>query len=282
MAYVYNNIGIVYHPLNKAAHKKALELDSFIKEQGLNSCTCSAWKTDDLKKLAPKVDLLVTTGGDGTILRVAQASIDTEIPITSVNLGKVGFMTEIPAEHAFELLPKMLKGEGIFDERTVLDIKVCAGGSEEDGTKYHALNDVVVSRGSIARVINVEALINGEHLATYKADGVIASTATGSTGYSMAAGGPIIYPQSPDILLTPIVPHLSMPYVTMLPHDAEITLKLHTTHQATLCVDGHIHKDLANGDVIKIKTSEHKVRFLRLTPKDEFFSLLESKLKRGK
>lgn len=282
MAYVYKNIGIIYHPLNNAAHKKALELEAFIKKHGLNVCACSAWKTDKLKEVAPSVDLLITTGGDGTILRVAQASIGTKIPIVSVNLGKVGFMTEIPAGSALELLPRILQGDCRIDERSVLEVSVSTDEDNNHAESYHALNDVVVSRGNIARVINVEALINDVHFSTHKGDGVIASTATGSTGYSMAAGGPIVHPESSDIILTPIVPHLTMHHSILMPSDAVVTLKLHTTHQAALCIDGHIHRELANGDIIKIKISKYKIRFLRLTSKDEFFSSLESRLKRGK
>jgi NAD+ kinase len=143
----------------------------------------------------------------------------------------------------------------------------------------YALNDVVVARGGLARVVYVEASIDGEPLTTYKGDGVIVATATGSTGYSLAAGGPILYPRAKDFLLLPILPHLSPAYPMVLPAKAVVRLRLTTTHQATLSIDGHINLPLGSGAVITVKHSANISRFLRVHPEAGFYSLLEQKLK---
>jgi NAD+ kinase len=144
---------------------------------------------------------------------------------------------------------------------------------------FHALNDVVMARGEIARLVTVEAGIDGQRLAVYKADAVIAATATGSTGYALAARGPVIYPQSPDILLAPVAPHLSLAYPLVLPSSSVITLKLNSFHPATLSVDGHINLPLADGDTLTIGRSPYITRFIRTRPREYFFASLEERLK---
>jgi NAD+ kinase len=153
-----------------------------------------------------------------------------------------------------------------------------AGQGEPSGT-FYALNDVVVARGAIARMIYVEASIDGQPLTTYKADGMIAATATGSTGYSLAAGGPILHPQSPEFILLPILPHLCSAYPVVLPHTAVVKLRITTVHQAILSIDGHIHLPLDSGAVVTVKHSANTARFLRIRPEDSFYGSLEQRLK---
>jgi NAD+ kinase len=135
-----------------------------------------------------------------------------------------------------------------------------------------------VARGAIARVVYVEAIIDDKHLTTYKADGVIMATATGSTGYALAARGPIIYPGSCDSLLVPIMPHLNSPYAMVLPETAVVKLRVTTVHEATVSIDGHINIPLSSGDLINVKHSSHKTRFLRIHPETYFYSRLEKRL----
>ena len=142
------------------------------------------------------------------------------------------------------------------------------------------MNDVVVARGAIARVVYVEASIDDEPLTTYKADGVIVATATGSTGYSLAAGGPILHPQAKEFLLLPILPHLSLAYTLVLPATAVVKLRLSTAHQARLSIDGHINLSLESGAVITVKHSSNTGRFLRIHPEASFYSSLETKIER--
>ncbi len=271
-------IGILYHPKVPATRKKAGELEKFLKARGLATWQCSAWEREKACRLLEGTDLLLTVGGDGTILRAVQAVIPGRTPITGINLGKLGFMTEFDADEAVEKLPLLLKGKGWLDERAMLRAEVIAGGEKQ---VFHALNDVVLARGEVVRLIRVDVSIDGKPLGAYKADAIILATATGSTGYALAARGPIMYPQSQDFLLVPVAPHLSLPYPLVLPEKAVVTLRLNTYHPAVLSVDGHANMPISDGDVVKVKRSPHVVRFLRVRPRESFFASLEDKL-RGK
>jgi NAD+ kinase len=222
--------------------------------------------------------LLLTIGGDGTILRAVQAVVPESIPITGVNLGNLGFMTELSVAEVEDRLNDLLDGKGWIDERYLLEAEIVTGDGH-NSQKFYALNDVVLARGSVARVIHVEARINEELLTTYKADGVIVATATGSTGYSLAAQGPILYPQSRELLLVPIAPHLSSSYSLVLPDSAVIKLTLTTYYSATISIDGHINSNLSSNVEITIKHSLNTVKFLRIHPQNKFYSSLERKLK---
>jgi NAD+ kinase len=271
-------VGILYHPMIKAAHTMAEELQDFLTARGILVWLCSAWEGEQARAQVNDTDLVITIGGDGTILRAAQVVVPGQIPITGINLGKLGFMTELSAEEARDKLTALLEGEGWLDERAMLEAELGATKSEPPHT-FYALNDVVVARGAVARVVYVEASIDGEPLTTYKADGVIVATATGSTGYSLAAGGPILHPQAREFLLLPILPHLSPAYPLVLPATAVVRLRLTTAHQATLSIDGHINLPLSSGAVITIRHSSNTGRFLRIHPEVAFYSSLEQKLK---
>ncbi|NQT31604.1 MAG: NAD(+)/NADH kinase [Deltaproteobacteria bacterium] len=269
-------VGILYHPMIDTARTLAEELKGFIGAGGVSAWLCSAWEGEEARSKIDGTDLIITVGGDGTILRAAQAIVPAPIPITGVNLGRLGFMTELSAEEARDKLPALLDGKGWLDERAMLEAELTA--ENKPPQTFYALNDVVVARGEVARVIFVEAHINGEPVTTYKADGVIVATATGSTAYSLAAGGPILHPRSADFLLLPISPHLSPAYPLVLPASSVVRLKVDTTHQAVLSVDGHIILPLASGDVITIRHSASISRFLRIHSGD-FYGSLEQKLK---
>jgi NAD+ kinase len=201
-------------------------------------------------------------------------------PITGVNLGNLGFMTELSVDEAETKLAAIIGGEGWIDQRSLLEARLSPPpGNGRQPREFFALNDVVLARGEVARVIYVEATVDGSPLTAYKADGVIVATATGSTGYSLSAGGPVLYPQSGDMLLLPIVPHLSPVYPLVLPPATMIKLRLRSTYPATLSVDGHINLPLSSGAEITITHSRHTVRFLRVHPAASFFRSLERKLK---
>jgi NAD+ kinase len=271
-------IGILYHPKIQAASTLAKELEAFLTAKGVSLWLCSAWEAEQARAQLDGTGLILTIGGDGTILRAAQLAVPEEIPVTGVNLGRLGFMTELSADEAREKLPALLEGGGWLDERAMLDAELQPGGSEPSST-FYALNDVVVARGAVARVVYVEASVDGEALTTYKGDGVIVASATGSTGYSLAAGGPILHPRSEDFLLLPVTPHLSPAYPLVLPAKAIVSLRLSTTHQATLGIDGHINMPLTSDAVITVKHSSRVARFLRVHPEASFYTALEQKLK---
>ncbi|GAJ06905.1 unnamed protein product, partial [marine sediment metagenome] len=237
-----------YHPMIEAAYTLAKELENSLGSSGVSVWLCSAWEGEKARAQVGNTDLILTTGGDGTILWAAQVALLAGTPITGINLGKLGFMTELLADEAVERLPALLAGDGWIDERATLEAELLPADQEHESDRtFYALNDVVVARGAIARIVYVEASIDGELLTTYKADGVIVATATGSTGYSLAAGGPILHPQAKEFLLLPILPHLSSAYTVVLPSTAVVKLRISTPHQATLSIDGHINLPLSSG-----------------------------------
>ena len=266
--------------MKEAAHTLAKELEEFLGSRVPSVWLCSAWEVETARAQVKDTDLILTIGGDGTILRAAQAIVPEPTPITGINLGKLGFMTELTVNETKEKLPALLAGEGWTDERSLLEAELSPGDEGGETSRvFSALNDVVVARGAVARVVYVEASIDGEPLTTYKADGVIVATATGSTGYSLAAGGPILHPQAKECLLLPIVPHLSATYTLVLPSTATVKLSLSTTHPATLSVDGHINLPVSSGATVTVRRSSNTVRFLRIHPETSFYSSLEQRLK---
>jgi NAD+ kinase len=272
-----NKIGVLYHPLIKNAPAIAEKLVTFLEVKGISVWLCSAWEAERARTMVDGTDLVVTVGGDGTILRAIQVVYPLEIPITGVNLGRLGFMTELSEAEAESGLTAMIAGEGWLDERTMLEADVAVDGQETQ--TFTAMNDVVVARGAIARLVSIEVKIDGETLTHYRCDGIIAATATGSTGYSLAAGGPILHQHSKEFLLLPVAPHLSPGYQMVLAPTTEVRLGLQTTHQGTLSVDGHINLPLGTGTAIIVRRSRSVGRFLRIHPEAGFYRSLEQKLK---
>jgi NAD+ kinase len=270
-------IGILYHPRVATTRLKAEEIEGFLKAQGIAAWICSAWDTEQACGKMKSTDLLLTVGGDGTILRAIQAVIPQMTPITGINQGKLGFMTELGNDEAISKLPAFISGEGWTDERAMLQAEVTCKGKAPQ--VFHALNDIVMARGGIARLIRIEASIDGQPLPTYKADAVIVATATGSTGYSLAAGGPVLHQHAPGMLMVPVAPHLCPGYPLLIPEKSQILLRLNTYLESTLSIDGHINITLTDGDTVAIRRSPYIARFRRIRPESSFFSTLEEKLK---
>jgi NAD+ kinase len=188
-------------------------------------------------------------------------------------------MTELSADEVMVKLPALLAGGGWIDERVMLEAELSPTNQDQVSThRFYALNDVVLSRGAIARVVYVDTSVDNQPMITYKADGVIVATATGSTGYSLAAGGPILHPRAKELLLLPMLPHLSSAYCLILPSTAVIELRINTDHQAELNIDGHINVSLSSGSTVTVKQSSATARFLRIHL-DSFYSSLGQKLK---
>jgi NAD+ kinase len=270
-------VGILYHPLNESARTLAEELISFLPAKGVAPWLCSAWEEEKARCQLDSTELILSIGGDGTILRAAQVVIGTDVPITGINLGNLGFMTELKASEIKSKLIELLAGHGWLDKRAILEAELPT--ETKASQTYFALNDVVLARGAIVRMITMEAVIDGEHFATYRADGLILATATGSTGYSLAAGGTILHPQATEFVMTPILTHLSPSHSMVLPESSTIKLTLKTTIPATLSIDGHINLPVSGGIIITIKRSPHTISFLRAHPKTSFYITLEQKLK---
>jgi len=271
-------VGILYHPKKETAVPVVEKVRGFLEHLGVSTWTCSAWEVESARRMMDGTELVMTVGGDGTILRAVQTVAPYPVPITGINLGNLGFMTELRVDDIEEYLPQILAGNGWVDERSLIETVPPEGSGSESG-RYYALNDIVLARGEIARIIRIEVSVNGEPLTMYRADGLIVATATGSTGYSLAAHGPILYPQSKDMLLVPVAPHLSSGYPLVLPEAAVIELKLGTFIPAALSIDGHINLTMNDADCVRIRHSSAVVRFLRIHPRNDFYRSLERKLK---
>ena len=188
--------------------------------KGLETWLASSWDGADAQSKANGTDLILSIGGDGTILRAAQIALLGNIPIVGVNLGNLGFMTEMGPDEIKDKIDAIIAGQGLIDERSMLEVTLGAGSKQV----FHVLNDVVMARGNVVRTVSIEVYINEELFTCYNSDGVILSTATGSTGYSLAAGGPVLHPLSAEIILTPIMPHLNKSFSTVLPADSNVRL----------------------------------------------------------
>lgn len=272
-----NKIGILYHPLNPSAISLGKNIQDSLRSRKLTSWLGSAWEEKEARENVKGTDLIISIGGDGTILRAAQAACDNAIPITGINSGNLGFMTELTADAVEPGLSEIIEGKGWIDERAMLEAALKKPGSITH--TYHALNDVVMARGAVARLVNIDVEIDGKLFTGYRADGLILATGTGSTGYSLAAGGPILHPHSKNILLTPLLSHLSPEYSLVLPEDASVKLTFKSAIPGTLSIDGHINQVIENGTVLSIKKSKHVTRFLRISSKGIFYSTLEQRLK---
>lgn len=250
------------------------------KRTGALSCAKKRPSTDRLRG----ADAIVVIGGDGTILRAVREMEDLSMPILSVNRGTIGFLAEANMEEAEALLPKLLKGKGLLERRALLQIDILHGGKVK--ASHIALNEAVVAQGAIARLLDVRTSVNGEPLTTFHADGLIIATPTGSTAYSLAAGGPIVHPHLSSIILTPLNPHSFSQKPLVLPGssvvDAEVLQRANKFHktEVSLTFDGQTYVGLAHGDALRISTHKQPVTFIR-RKEDTFFSTLRSKLKWG-
>ena len=266
-------VGILYNSKLEKARDVANKLGKLLYAQGVSSWQCPACEEDKAKQQVAGSDLVLSIGGDGTILHAAHISAPANVPILGINLGRLGFITELNADEAASKLPSLLKGAGWIEERAMLETRL-------EDKSFHALNDVVV-RSTAVRLVNIKAEIDSEMLATYRADGVIIATATGSTGYSLAAGGPILHPQSREIILQPISCHLGLSHTLVLPPQSIVVLGIATGDRAILSLDGQVDISLHNKQDIRIKLSSYVARFLKTHQPEYFYSSLWQKL-RGK
>jgi NAD+ kinase len=272
-----NTVGIIYN----ARIPEALDLSTAILHE-LNLAEDS-WisPAENLEVLAPRAestDMVVTVGGDGTILRAVRFTGPARIPIVGINMGRLGFMTELQVDEAMTKLPHYLKGAYRVDERNMIQAKVVKAGSTLTEGPYHALNDVVVARGAASRVVTLAGTIDGAQVSTFRADGLILSTATGSTGYNLAVGGPILDPESDALVLKTVAAHMGLTAALVLQSGAEVSLRLEGYQPAVLSVDGYEDHDLNLGDLVEMKQSPHKATFLRANPPSYFFGTLTRRL----
>jgi NAD+ kinase len=213
------------------------------------------------------------------MLSVSRAVAEKGVPILGINLGSMGFITEINRDEIYDVVDRILSGDCAIEERLMLTARIRRSGKEISG--YTVLNDVVINKGALARIIDMETFINGKYVTTFKADGLIIATPTGSTAYSLSASGPIIYPTLDSIVVTPICPHTLTNRPILLPHDFRIEIVLKTlSEDVYLTLDGQTGAPLRMGDVIEISQAEYKTRLLIPYERD-YFKILRNKLRWG-
>jgi NAD+ kinase len=225
------------------------------------------------------VEMIIVLGGDGTLLSVARLVGDHEVPILGVNLGGLGFLTEITLEELYRVLERVIQGDFITDERVVLNAAVIRRG--ERMAEFTVLNDAVIDKGALSRIIDLETTINGQYLTTFKSDGLIISTPTGSTAYNLSAGGPIVYPSLHCIIVTPICPHTLTNRPIVIPDDVEIRSILQTKQQEViLTLDGQQGFSLEFEDVVEVRKAGGRILLIK-SPYRHYFEVLREKLKWG-
>lgn len=233
-------------------------------------------KSFEIEHVGEGADFILVLGGDGTLLSAARYVREKEVPILGVNLGGLGFLTEISLDELNEMFSLCLSGDYIVSKRMMLDVIVKREGDEI--FDLTVLNDAVVTKDALARIIDIEVYVDEQYLTTFKADGLILSTPTGSTGYSLAAGGPILYPSLAHIVLTPICPHMLTNRPIILPQDVAVRVRLRSPEERViLTLDGQVGFPLEYGDEVVARMSPFKVNLIRSATKG-YFEILRTKL----
>lgn len=236
----------------------------------------SGYSAEEIPEL---VDLIIVLGGDGTLISVARQVGHHNVPILGINLGRLGFLTEVTLAELPEMLDRLIAGDYKITNRMMLDAAIRRNGKVIG--EYTVLNDVVINKGALARIIDMETYVDGRHLSTYKADGLIVATPTGSTGYNLAAGGPIIYPEINSLVISPICPHMltNRPIVVWSKSFIEIKIRFEDD-VVFFTADGQVGRKLLPGDVVEVRRSAARTRLIT-SPSKDYFEILRTKLSWG-
>jgi NAD+ kinase len=280
-------VGIVAKPDAPRAQAVIVQLLSWLSARGIGVvleketadlvpavAPASAAKTE----LPGQVDFLIVLGGDGTLLSMARAVGDLGVPLLGMNLGGLGFLTATTLDEMFPALEAYLDGRMTIEERMLLATRVIRNGQAL--CEYAALNDVVIMKSAMSRIIDLSVSVDGRHATAYRADGLIISTPTGSTAYSLSAGGPILFPTMDAVLLTPICSHTLTNRPIVLPGTDRIEVTLLADQEVMATVDGQVGVGLRERDTVEIRQATSRIRLVRFPQKD-FFSVLRTKLKWG-
>ncbi len=280
-------VGIVANPDRPEAREVVPELARWLQARGkqvvLEKETAALVPTAtsgvEKAELPGLVELLVVLGGDGTLLSVARLVGELGVPILGVNLGELGFLTATTLEELYPALEALFAGRMQVEERMMLTAQVLRGGARSP--EYVALNDAVIAKSPMSRIINLAVAVGGQAATDYRADGLIVSTPTGSTAYGLSAGGPIVYPTMDAVVITPICSHTLTNRPIVLPAELTIEVTLLTeTQDVVLTLDGQVGYALAARDTVEIRKAPFRIRLLRF-PQKHFFSVLRTKLKWG-
>lgn len=266
----FHHIAVAPHPEIPVAVEETDHIVSFLRSRDMN-VTSGLLYDEDLRKKITRgdFDLLIAIGGDGTMLRAGHICGAYGIPILGINMGSFGFLMEIQREDWQNALDRLLSGDFWLEKRMMLNAEQERQGKNLG--KWDVVNEVVVSRGGLVRPVHLETMVDDRYLTTYVADGLIASTPTGSTAYALAAGGPILPPEMRTILLVPIAPHLSIDRAIVLAEGSYVTINVRTTHQAVLSVDGQPPIELLDNDRVNIYASSNTLKFVRFQDPGYFY-----------
>jgi NAD+ kinase len=275
-------IGFAYNPTIEAAVELSARASGWCQMRGIGEWQAQAGDLDALLRELPTTDVLVVLGGDGTFLRAARAVAEVDVPLLGINLGKVGFLSKAEATDLEPVLASIVEGDYTIDERMAIEGRILrAAGAKagaSDAERHVALNDIVIARGSLARVCRLDVSIDDTHVATFIADGLVVSSPTGSTGYSFSAGGPILDPISRNLVVTPIAAYLSAIRSIVVSPDQVVRCRVVDAHEALVSVDGREDLPIGVGDVVEVHAVERPIRLIEPKGAQPFWDLLRHKV----
>ena len=266
-------VGIVHKVSSPGAGETARLVASFLSHRGV----AVAENEDDAARSA---DLLVVLGGDGTLIHAARLLAGRRVPILGVNMGSLGFLTEVPQSELYAALEQVLAGKALVSERLKLRVNLFRGAATDPTLDVQVLNDAVIGKGALAKMAELDVRCSGDWVATYKADGIIVASPTGSTAYSLAANGPIVFPTMQGLLVTPICPHTLTQRPIVMPDETEVEILLVNDSEVYLTLDGQKGQRLERGDRVRVRAAPDRVLLVR-NPRIDFFGILRAKLRWG-
>ncbi len=270
---VPRRIGIVYKRSSPAAASCAAASAQYLASRGIEVL-------QDEGEAARGADLVLVLGGDGTLIHAAGILEGRPVPILGVNMGSLGFLTEVPQQELYQAIDHVLSGRAEVWDRMKLRVHLHRGNSSDKLIDSEVLNDAVIAKGALSRMAEFEATCSGHYVTTYRADGIIVATPTGSTAYSLAANGPILFPTMRGVILAPICPHTLTQRPIVLPDDQTVNITLVSDSKVYLTLDGQTGLQLQTGDRVQIKQSPNRVLLVR-NPKIDYFGVLRAKLRWG-
>ena len=271
-------IGFAYNPTSDAAIELRERATGWAAVRGNDHRAATAADMDAMNDQLPGTDVLVVLGGDGTFLRAARAVAEIDVPLLGINVGKVGFLSKVEAGDLIRTLERLQAGEFTLEHRMALEGRILRAGSQDAPERHIALNDVVIARGSLARVVRLDVAIDDSHLATYIADGLVVSSPTGSTGYSFSAGGPILDPTARNLIVTPIAGYLTTIRSVVVGSSVVVRCLVKDAHEALVSIDGREDVPLVVGDVVEVRALDRSIRFVQPDGAMPFWDLLRRKV----
>src|SRR4051794_32922769 len=271
-------IGFAYNPTNDAANELRERAEGWCRMHQIDHWAAQAQDFELLCRELATTDFLIVLGGDGTFLRAARAVIQVDVPLLGVNLGKIGFLSKVEANELESVLTKLSSSDYAIAERMVLEARLPDRGGPDGAAVHHALNDVVVARGALARVVRMDVAIGPSHLATFIADGLVVASPTGSTGYSFSAGGPIVAPDSRNLIVTPIAGYLSAIRSVVVGPDQIVRCRIVDATEAIVSIDGREDLPIDVGEVVEVRALARPIHLVEPAGSQPFWALFRQKV----